>query len=108
MLRISHYWNRDFDEWNEMIALKKSRDLVICWRCHLEKQELWASHLPHLCSAFLPLYGSGMNTYPLETAEETSISAVAFSLSADQSDCFTIYPAAPCCASRQSRSKRVV
>ena len=95
MLRISHYWNPDFDEWNEMIALKKSRDLVICWRCHLKKQELWASHLPHLCSAFLPLYGSGMNTYPLETAEVTSISAVAFSLSADQSDCFTIYPAAP-------------
>ena len=99
MLRISYYWNQDFDEqWNEMIALKKSRDLAICsWRCHLEKQELWASHLPHLCSDFLPLYGSGMeNTYPLETAEVTSISAVAFSLSADQSDCFfTIYPAEP-------------
>ena len=99
MLRISYYWNRDFDEqWNEMIALKKSRDMVICsWRHHLQKQKLWASHLPQVCSDFLILYGSGMeNTYPLETAEVTSITAVAFSLTADQSGCFfTIYPAAP-------------
>ena len=99
LLRISYYWDRDFDEqWDEMIKLKKSRDLVICsWRRHLQKQELWATNLPQLSSDFLPLYGSGMeNAYPLESAEVTSISAVAFSLSADQSDCFfTLYPAAP-------------
>ena len=99
LLRISYYWDRDFDEqWDEMIKLKKSRDLVICsWRQHLQKQELWATNLPQLCSEFLPLYGSGMdNAYPLESAQVTSLSAVAFSLSADQSDCFfTVYPAAP-------------
>jgi hypothetical protein len=34
------------------------------------------------------------NAYPLESAQVTSISAVAFSLSADKSDCFfTVYPA---------------
>jgi len=34
------------------------------------------------------------NAYPLESAQVTSISAVAFSLSADQSDSFfTVYPA---------------
>ena len=98
MLRISYYWNRDFDEQrNEIIALKKSRDLAICsLRNHLQKQNLWASHLPQVCSDFLILYGSGMeNTYPLETAEVTSISAVAFSLSADQSGRFFTITAAP-------------
>ena len=98
MLRISHYWNPDFDEqWNEMIALKKSRDLVICcWRLPPSRNRSFGqANLPHLCSAFLPLYGSGMeNAYPLESAQVTSISDVAFSLRADKSDCFfTVYPA---------------
>lgn len=73
MLRISHYWNRDFDEWNEMIALKKSRDLVICsWRQHLQKQELWATNLPQLCSEFLPLYGSGTWKTPTHWSQPRS------------------------------------
>ena len=93
MLRISYYWNRDFDEqWDEMIALKKSKDMVLCnWRNHLRKQAKWASHLPQLSADFLPLYG---NNRPLETSEVTfPISAVAFSLFADKHGCFfSVYP----------------
>ena len=93
ILRISFDWNRDFDEqWDEMIALKNSKDMVLCsWKSHLQKQAKWASHLPQVSPDFLPLYG---NNCPLETAEVTfPISAVAFSLRADKKGCFfSVYP----------------
>ena len=92
ILRISFYWERDFDEqWDEMITLKKSKGMVMStWRQHLETQERWASHLPQTCPEVLPVYGS---TEPLKTSEVASISAVAFSLQADRSGCFfTFYP----------------
>ena len=92
ILRISFYWDRDFDEqWDEMMTLKRSKDTVVStWHQHLQAQERWATHLPQTCPELLPVYG---NTEPLKTSEVTSISAVAFSLQADRSGClFTFYP----------------
>eukprot|EP00438_Fugacium_kawagutii_P008241 Skav226260 [mRNA] locus=scaffold2708:148774:149469:- [translate_table: standard] len=87
ILRISFYWSRDFDEqWDEMIALKKSRDMVMCsWSQHLQKQRRWASHLPQLCPEFLPIYG---DSKPLRSVQVRQVAAVAFTLRADRGGCF--------------------
>ena len=97
MLRISYSWQRDFDEqWNEMIALKKSKDMVLCsWRQHLQKQQKWVSHLPQVSPDWIPLYGNGSDN-PLASTEIKNIGAVAFSLFADKSGCFfSLYPCEP-------------
>ena len=94
MLRIFYQWNRDFDEqWDEMIALKKSKDMVLCsWRLHLQKQAKWASHLPQVSPDWIPLYGNGTNN-PLGSTDMMNITAVAFSLFGDKSGCFfSLYP----------------
>ena len=103
ILRISFYWERDFDEqWDEMVTLKRSKGMVMStWRQHLETQERWASHLPQTCPELLPIYG---HAEPFKTSEVTSISAVAFSLQADRSGCFfTFYPGEVADIEMQSR-----